>query len=341
MIELSVGASPDHAALDVSMWAWGFLIAGLIGGILADLFVFNRKHETPTVRKSALLTLLWVGVGALVGVLMLLNYGATAGGEYYSGWLIEYSLSVDNVFVWSVILGFFAVPSEYRHRVLFWGIFGALIMRFAFIFAGITVIERFAPAIILLGLFLIWSAIKLARSDDGEMDVSKTRSYRFFTKIIPTADGRDHGAKFFVRVGGKRMVTYLFICLLVIEVSDVMFAVDSVPAILAIARDPFIVFASNAMAIMGLRSLYFLFDAIKDLFSRLNEGLAIILGGVGVKMILSSEMDVFGWFSMPGIHVPTWLSLAFITTVLVGSIIASKVWPEKEETSQENEAPAS
>lgn len=318
-----------YAALVVPPWEWMTLVVAIASFILLDLFVLNRGHQQPSIKKAAIQTGMWVGIGALVGVLVLLYHGGHAGTEYYTGWLIEYSLSVDNVFVWGLILEFFGIKPEYRHRLLFWGIFGTLVMRLVFIVLGVSLIEKFSWVVILLGLVLMWSAWSLIKGDDDKLDVSKTRSFRIFSKILPIAEG-DYGVKFFVRQGSRIMVTMFFLCMVVLTVLDVIFATDSVPAILSVARDSFIIFASNAMAILGLRALYFLYDAVKDKITRLNEGLAIILGGVGMKMVVSSDMSVFGWFRMPGVNVPTWLSLAFIVVVLAGSIAASKLWPEKQ-----------
>lgn len=318
----------QQALLDIPILAWVVFIAAVIAMLLLDLFVINRKHEVPTIRKATIQSLGWISIGILTGLILWMIYGGVAGAEYFTGYVIEKSLSVDNIFVWSVVLGFFAIPGKYRHRILFWGVFGALILRFIFISAGVTLIENFEPMVLILGAVLIWSAIKLVRDGDDEMDVSESRSYKFFTKYIPTTKKLD-GAKFFSRIEGPLKATPLFLCLLVVEVTDVIFAVDSVPAILAVARDPFIIFASNAMAILGLRSLYFLFDAIKDKFSRLNQGLAIILGGIGVKMILASDMHI-GPLQMPGIHIPTWISLVAIFSILAASVIASIKWPKEE-----------
>ena len=295
-----------------------------------DLIVLNRKHEAPSLKKAALQTLLWITIGLTVGVglFVFLEYGVEGVQQYLAGYSIEYSLSVDNVFVWSLILGFFAVPKEYRHAVLFWGIIGTLVLRFVFIFAGVALIERFALVTVGLGILLFISAIKLVAGSDEEPDVSKMRSYRLVAKILPVAKGQ-HSQKFFVRVNGKILATQLFVCMVVITLVDMLFAVDSVPAVLGVSHDPFIVFTSNAMAIMGLRSLFFLFDEVKDKFTRLNEGLAIILAGVGVKMIIASDAGL-GLFHLPGIDPPTWISLAFIAVVLAGSVAASRWFPEKE-----------
>lgn len=328
IMPFNVIAAADMAQLNIGLTAWGVFIAAVIGLLLFDLFVLNRKEEVPTIRKAAIQSLGWISLAILTGFIMWGVYGPGAGAEYFTGYIIEKSLSVDNIFVWSLVLTFFAVPRKYQHRVLFWGIFGALIMRFLFISVGVTLIERFEVMLIILGAMLIYSGIKLAKNDDDDMDVAQSKPYQFFTKFVPTTKKRD-GHKFFSRIEGSLKATPLFLCLLVVEVTDVIFAVDSVPAILAVARDPFIIFASNVMAIMGLRSLYFLFDAIKDKFSRLNQGLAIILSGVGVKMLLSSDIG-----PLPGIHIATWISLVFIFSVLAASVAASILWPinDKDES---------
>lgn len=320
-----------EAQLHVPLIAWVIFLIAVTVMLLLDLFVFNRKHTAPTIKSAAIQSSIWIAVGVLTGIIIFAVYGSVAGAEYFTGYVIEKSLSVDNIFVWSVVLGFFAIPRKYQHRVLFWGVFGALVMRFLFIVAGVALIERFEVVVVLLGLLLVYSGLKLLRSGvDESVDVANSRSYKFFTKIIPTTKKLDEG-KLFSRMEGALKATPLFVCLLVIEFTDVIFAVDSVPAILAVARDTFIIFASNAMAILGLRALYFLFDAIKSVFTRLNYGLAIILSGVGVKMILSSEFTI-GPLHMPGLHLPTWISLVFVFVVLALSVLASIVWPEAEAT---------
>lgn len=302
---------------------WTVFFVFVIGLLLIDLLVLNRKAHKISLREATKQSILWVSLGLIVGGIVWATMGASLGAQYFTGYVIEKSLSVDNIFVWGLVLGFFAVPQEYRHRVLFWGIFGALIMRFIFIFTGVAVINQFAFVIPILGLVLIWSAYKILKSgDDDDYDVENSKSYKLFTKYIPTTKKLD-GQKFFSRIeGGILKATPLFICLLVVEVTDVIFAVDSVPAILAISSDPFIIFASNAMAILGLRSLFFLFDAIKDKFEYLGTGVGVVLGYVGVKMILGSEFSI-GQFHLPGYHIPTFLSLGVIVAVLSVSVIAS------------------
>ena len=317
------------ATHEPTWFAWAALLVIVVGGITLDLFVHRKKHEAQSVKQAALMTLMWIGIGALTGLAVWGLYGAQHGGEYFSAWIIEYSLSVDNIFVWGVVLTFFAVPQAHRHRLLFWGVFGALVMRAIFITAGVALIHRFEIVMILLGVVLIFSAIKVAKSDDDDEDVSQTRAYKFFIRVLPIAKVKNY-EHFFVRESGRRVVTIAFLALIMVEVTDLIFAVDSVPAVLAISGSAFVIYASNAMAIMGLRSLYFVFDAIKDKFSRLNIGLGIILGGIGVKMILASDTN-FGLFHMPGLHVPTSWSLSFIAGVLALSVIASLVWPKQDE----------
>lgn len=313
-------AAAETARLNISPMAWGVFLVAVVGLLLFDLFILNRKDAVPTIRRAAIQSAGWIILSILVGFLVWAIYGGVAGAEYFTGYIIEKSLSVDNIFVWSLVLAFFAVPRKYQHRVLFWGIFGALVMRFIFITAGVALLNQFEFLFLALGALLVYSGIKLLKDSDDDMDISQSKTYRFFTKYVPTTKRRD-GRKLFSRVEGPLRATPLFVCLLVVEVTDVIFAVDSVPAILAVARDPFIIFASNTMAILGLRALYFLFDAIKDRFSRLNQGLAIILSGIGIKMLLSVLI---------GFHPPTWVSLVFIFIVLAASIVGSILWPVQD-----------
>ena len=235
-------------------------------------------------------------------------FGGAATGEYLAGYLIEESLSIDNVFVWALILAYFLVPPEYQHRVLFWGIFGALVLRATFIFAGIALIERFEWVLYIFGAFLLYTAGKLIFSDNEHVDPSKSRFLKVVHRIVPSTDHLD-GQKLFTRIDGKRLATPLFAVLVLVEGTDVLFAVDSVPAVLAVSREQFIVFSSNAFAILGLRAMYFLIADLHGRFSYLQQGLAIILAFVGVKMLIHE------WY-----HIPTWLSLTVIVIVLAASI---------------------
>jgi tellurite resistance protein TerC len=231
--------------------------------------------------------------------------GGQAATEYISGYLIEKSLSVDNVFVWALIMSYFAVPREFQFRVLFWGIFGALVLRFVFIFAGVALLERFEWMLFVFGAFLLITAARMLRhSDDDEVHPENNPVLRLVRRVIPSTT-EYNGQHLFVRHGKKLLATPLFAVLIVIETSDVVFAVDSIPAILAVSREQFIVFSSNAFAILGLRALYFLLADLREKFSLLQQGLAVILAYVGVKMIVAE------WY-----HIPTAFSLGVIAVVL-------------------------
>ncbi|MFZ9629423.1 MAG: TerC family protein [Ilumatobacteraceae bacterium] len=296
------------ADIHVSGWWWAALLCIIVALLLVDLLVVHREGHEVLTREAAIESAAWIGAGLLFGIAVLVAFGGAAAGEYYSGYLIEKSLSVDNVFVWALILSYFRVPPKYQHRVLFWGIFGALVMRAVFIFAGVALIERFTWVLYVFGAFLLYTAAKLVLSGDDQMDPGESKFLRLVRRVVPMSDGLD-GQRLFTRVDGVRLATPLFAVLLLIEVTDVLFAVDSVPAVLAVSREQFIVFSSNAFAILGLRALYFLLADMHARFSYLQQGLSIILAFVGIKMI------VHDWY-----HIPTWLSLAVIAIVLLASI---------------------
>jgi tellurite resistance protein TerC len=309
---------------------WVVFAIVVIAALAFDLLVLNLKDETPSTRKAITQTLFWVSIGMVFAIgLALFGFGTQAVWQYLGGYVMEWSLSVDNVFVWGIILRFFKVSKDNQHIVLVVGIVSAIALRFVFIILGVTAISHFAWMTVGLGLFLVWTAFGLARNGDEPKDIRKMNSYRLLSRIVPIAEGQ-HGAKFFVRENGKRMATGLLLCAIFVGVADIIFAFDSVPAIFGITHDVFIVFSSNAMALMGLRSLFVLFDSVKSKFSRLNEGLAAILAGIGVKMVISSKTSIFGLFHLPGIEFATWMSLAFIAVALSGSVVASKIWPKKK-----------
>jgi tellurite resistance protein TerC len=253
----------------------------------------------------------WIALGVGFTGVVALVFGGGAAGEYITGYLIEKSLSIDNVFVWAVLFSYFAVPREYQFRVLFWGIFGALVMRAAFIFAGVALLERFEWVLYIFGAFLVITAVRIARHQETEVHPDRNPVLRLLRKVVPSTTEYD-GQKMFTRRTGRRLATPLFVVLVLVETTDVVFAVDSVPAILAVSREPFIVFASNAFAIMGLRALYFLLAGMAGKFRYLNVGLGVILAFVGVKMIVTE------WY-----HPPMWLSLAVIAAALAVSVLAS------------------
>ncbi|MFZ9393911.1 MAG: TerC family protein [Ilumatobacteraceae bacterium] len=297
--------------LDIGGWHWPVLIGVLAALLLIEILLINRKAHVVHTKEAAIESAAWISVGLLFGLVMLWEFGGAAAGEYMGGYLIEKSLSVDNVFVWAVLFAHFKVPAQYQHRVLFWGIFGALAMRLGFIFAGVAIINSFKFTLILFGLFLLYSGIKLLQTHDEGFDPSDSRAMRIFHRFIPSTDELD-GQKMFTRVNGRRMATPLLAVLVMVEITDVIFAVDSVPAVLAVTGEQYIAFASNAFAILGLRALYFLLADMRDRFQYLQTGLGVILAFVGVKMTIS-----YWW------HMPIAASLSIIALILTVSIVAS------------------
>lgn len=309
----------------VAWWHWALLGGWFLSLILFDILVVHRKDHEPTIRGSIIQSSIWIALGIGLGLVIWAAYGGEAGGQYFSGYLIEKSLSIDNVFAWSVILGYFAIPAKYQHRVLFWGIIGAIVMRAIFVFAGLAVIDRFEPILLIFGAILLFSGYKLMVSkEDDKFNPDKSRLYGWVKHRLPISPHLD-GHKLFTKVNGKRMVTMLFMALLVIEAMDVVFAVDSVPAILAVSRDPFIIIASNAAAILGMRALYFVFESVRDTFWMLNHALGLLLVFVGLKLFLAPS-EVFGieWFSL---HLPTPVSLGVIVLLIGGAIAGSLLIP--------------
>ena len=300
------GSSSDVPGADivVSPLGWGLFVAFIAVVILADLLLFHREAHEISMKEATVSSVGWIALGLAFGLVVWWWLGGAAASQYFAGYMIEKSLSVDNVFVWAVILGYFAVPRAYQHRVLFWGVFSALVMRAAFIFAGVALLERFEWLLFVFGVFLVFTAWRVGTHSGREIHPEQNpvlRLMRRFGRV--TADF--HGTRFTVRMGAKRYATPMLVVLVLVEATDVVFAVDSVPAILAISRSPFIVFASNAFAILGLRSLYFMLAGAKDRLVHLNKGLGVILAYVGVKMLVSH------WY-----HLPTLLSLGVIAVVL-------------------------
>jgi tellurite resistance protein TerC len=311
LVAASAGSSSGKVDLTIEGWHWPVLL-GVIGAmLLIDILVVHRNaHEIHT-KEAAIESAVWISVGLLFGLVMLWEFGSAAAGEYMGGYLIEKSLSVDNVFVWAVLFTHFQVPKMYQHRVLFWGIFGALAMRVGFIFAGVAIINSFKITLILFGLFLLYSGIKLLQTHDEGFDPSKSKAMKIFHRFVPSTDELD-GQKLFTKVNGKRLATPLLAVLVLVEITDVIFAVDSVPAVLAVTNEQYIAFASNAFAILGLRALYFLLADMRDRFQYLQTGLGVILAFVGIKMTLS-----YWW------HMPIAISLSVIAMILAVSIFAS------------------
>jgi tellurite resistance protein TerC len=309
---LASETTTKFASIDVPLWAWAVLVGGISALLVADLLIVHRRPHVISLREAGIESAVWISIGLAFTVVLAAWFGAPAAGEYLTGYLIEKSLSVDNVFVWAVLFSYFAVPREYQFRVLFWGIFGALVMRAAFIFGGIAILERFDWVLYLFGAFLVFTAVRIARHQETEVHPERNPVLRLVRRVIPSTTEYD-GQKLFTRKTSRALVaTPLFVVLVLVETTDVVFAVDSVPAILAVSREPFIVFSSNAFAIMGLRALYFLLAGMAGRFRYLNVGLGVILGFVGIKMLLA---DVY--------HLPTWLSLGVIALALTVAVLAS------------------
>ncbi|HKY15829.1 MAG TPA: TerC family protein [Microthrixaceae bacterium] len=296
--------------LDVPPWAWVGLIV-IIGVMLTIDLIRHRDDHAPTTKEALIESCVWVACGLSFGVVVLIGFGGDAFGEYISGYLIEKSLSVDNVFVWSMLFTTLAIPLKYQHRVLFWGIFGALTLRAIFIFAGAALIQEFWWLLLVFGVFLVFTGFKVIRHRADEATHQSTPGLKLLRRFMPVSEEFD-GHKFFTRVNAKRAATPLFAALVVIEVTDVIFAVDSVPAILAVSNEAFLVFASNAFAILGLRAMYFLLADAKERFHYLSHALGGILIFVGIKMTVSH------WY-----HMNTYVSLAVILAMLVAAIVFS------------------
>src|SRR5918998_6235446 len=308
----SSSSEGNFASFEVAPWIWVAFLAFVTLLLVADMLLVHRKPHAPTTKEAAIESAVWISIGLAFTVFVFWWHGGQAAGEYISGYLIEKSLSVDNVFVWALIMSYFAVPRAYQFRVLFWGIFGALVLRFVFIFAGVALLERFEWMLFVFGAFLLVTAARMIRHDeDEEVHPENNPVLRVVRRIIPSTTEYD-GQKMFVRHGAKLLATPLFAVLIVIETSDVVFAVDSIPAILAVSREQFIVFSSNAFAILGLRALYFCLAGAAGRFRYLNIGLGVILAFVGIKMLIA---EVY--------HFPTWASLVIIIGVLTVAIVAS------------------
>jgi tellurite resistance protein TerC len=308
--------SSSFVDINVPAWAWFALLAVFILMLGVDL-ARHREASVPSPQQTIRESVVWVLCGLVFGLVILVSFGGGAASEYLSGFIIEQSLSVDNVFVWSLIFTAMAIPVKFQHRVLFWGIFGALVLRAIFIFAGTALITKFSWLLIVFGAFLLFTGIKILREglDDSDPDdghVTKTPGIKLLSKIMPITETIEDKS-FFTLVNAKRAATPLFAALVVVELSDVIFAVDSVPAILAVSHEPFLVFASNGFAIMGLRSMYFLLADAKERFYYLSLALGVILVLVGIKMMIEH------WVS-----IPTVVSLAVIIAILTAGIVASQ-----------------
>jgi tellurite resistance protein TerC len=308
--------------LDVPLWLWLTLGIGIVVMLAIDLLA-HRKEHIIGFREAAWWSAVWVGLAIAFGGLVFWVLGVNAGVEYTTAWLLEKSLSVDNLFVFALIFAYFKVPAQYQHRVLFYGVIGALVFRAIFITAGVAVVSKFTAVLFVFAAILLWSAYKLLKGDDDEYDPGKSLAIRLLRKVVPVQD-EYAGTKFFVKEAGKRVATPLLAVVVAIEAADLVFAVDSVPAVLAVSDEPFIVYSSNAFAILGLRALYFLLAGLLDRFHYLSKGLALILGFIGVKLVLQAAHKTIS----PEIpEIPSLVSLCVVVAVLTVSVLLSLLRP--------------
>jgi tellurite resistance protein TerC len=310
------------------VWAWVGFNAFILFMLLLDLGLFNRKVHVISYREAAVWSAVWVTLALVFGAGVFYYLGNDTGLKYLTGYLIEKSLSVDNLFVFLLIFSYFKVPARYQHRVLFWGVLGALVMRAVMIFLGAALISRFEWIIYIFGAFLVYTGIQMFRQGEKDIHPEENPIVRFVTRFVPITRHYE-GQKFFTREGGRRQGTLLLLVLIVVEVTDLIFAVDSIPAIFAITTDAFIVYTSNIFAILGLRSLYFLLAGVIEKFHYLRVGLAVVLTYIGCKMLLHAFH----------ITIPTAISLGIVALVLGAAVAASVIWPQEAETGVEVELP--
>jgi tellurite resistance protein TerC len=305
-----------------NIWFWVGFIAFVLSMLALDLGVFNKRPHVVQPKEAGIWTSVWVGLALLFAAGLAYFATPQVALTFLTGYLIEESLSIDNIFVIVLIFQYFAVPPQYQHRVLFWGILGALIMRGLFIGLGTALLARFEWIIYVFGALLVITGIRMALKQDEEFEGDQNPVVKLVRRIFPLTDGY-RGKNFFVLENGKRYATPLMLVLVLVEATDLIFAIDSIPAIFGITRDPFIVFTSNIFAVMGLRSLFFLLAHVVTKFHLLKYGLAIILTFVGVKMIIE-----------PWVHIPILLSLGVVLGVLLLSIVASLIWPRAHQVSE-------
>ncbi len=296
-----------------------FIFAGVVLiALFLDLFVFHRHPHKISLKEALMLSAFWIVLGLGFGVFVYYDRGYDRAVEYLTGYLLEKSLSLDNIFVFILIFSYFKIPEEFRHKVLFWGVLGAIVFRAIFIFAGLELIKQFHWMVYVFGIILIVSAIKLLTTEEKEFHPEQTIVYKVASRIIPLRPHNGNG-RFFIREGGRLYATPLFLALVFVESSDIMFAIDSVPAILAVSKDPFVVYTSNIFAILGLRSLYFAAAGVLPLFHYLHYGLSFILGFIGVKMLLSEFYKI-----------PVEVSLLLIGSAIFVSVVASLIVKKRQ-----------
>lgn len=311
----------------MDLWVWAVFVAAVVALLLVDLLVAGRSKGIPSMRSSLAWSIGWTVVALAFTLVLLVWQGGTEAEEYLSGYLIERSLSLDNLFVFALLFTYFAVPELAQRKVLFYGILGAIVLRAIFIFAGAALLDAFHWTIYLFGAVLLFTGIRMATHDNSEIHPDRNPVLRAVRKVIPMSDRYD-GEQVFSRERGKRVATPLLAALLMVATFDLVFAIDSIPAIFAITRDTFIVFAANAFSLLGLMSLYFLLAGAAQRFKYLNVGLAAILVFVGLKMLISDL-----W------HVPTMLSLAVIAVTLTAAIVASQRAAPEPDDEPEPEQP--
>jgi tellurite resistance protein TerC len=296
--------------LDVQSWQWGVLALAILVLLSIDLYRHREAHA-PTFSEASKESAFWVFCGVTFSLFFVWQFGGQAAGEYLGVYLTEKSLSIDNVFVWALLFSSMKIPLRYQHRVLFWGIFGALLLRSIFIFAGAAIVTRFSWVLIVFGVFLIYTGIKIMRHTEDEGDDASTAGLGLLRRIMPVSESFD-GQKFFTVENGVRAATPLFAALVVVETTDVVFAVDSVPASFGVANDPFTILAANAFAIMGLRAMYFLLADARERFHYLSHALGGILLFVGIKLSIT-----------PWYHIDIYVSLAIIVIIMIAAIFFS------------------
>ncbi|MEU8686783.1 TerC family protein [Streptomyces sp. NPDC048611] len=305
---------------EVPLWLWLAFAATVVVSLAVDLLAHRQAHVIGF-KEAAVWSAVWVGLAIAFGALVFLVVGTDAGVEYTTAWLLEKSLSVDNLFVFALIFGYFRVPRAYQHRVLFLGVLGALVFRGVFLAAGVAVVSRFTAVLFVFAAILFYSTYKILREEEDSFDPGKSFAVRLLRKIMPVRD-EYAGPHFFVKEAGRRVATPLLAVVAAIEAADLVFAVDSVPAVLAVSNDAFIVYTSNAFAILGLRALYFMLAGLLDRFHYLSKGLAFILTFIGIKLVLQASHKTIS----PAIpEIPSLVSLAVIVVVLAVSVALS-IW---------------
>jgi tellurite resistance protein TerC len=325
-----------------SVWLWVGFGALILTMLSLDLGLFNRKSHTVTYRESVIWSSVWVTLAMIFAGVVFWHLGHQKGVEFLTGYLIELSLSVDNLFVFLLVFSYFKVPAKYQHRVLFWGVMGALVMRVLMILLGTALIRQFDWIIYIFGAFLVFTGVKMFSQEETDIQPEDNPVVKLVTRFIPITRHYEED-NFFTMEKGRRTGTLLLLVLVIVEVTDLVFAVDSIPAIFGITTDTFIIYTSNVFAIMGLRSLYFLLAGVVEKFHYLKIGLAIVLTFIGVKMLLPLLSKGLAYalkylgatglaeYASHGNHIPIGIALGFVALVLAGSVMASLIWPRQAE----------